>query len=239
MTTDLSRPVWAIIPKLSAVQFPWRWLGITSMFGSILLAVSIPAWVAKLKADFRPRDLIVALGLLLSVYFIAGEVIWGAEYLKGQAFAAKFPVAAGSVSFKDWLPIWAKDVAQLKQIEGNVEAGSRSVIINSWEPERRAFQIASGPPTQARVRTYFYPHWTASSQGKILATGPAEDGALLISVPAEASSIDLEFREPRRVKLARIASVSGWLLILGLFACGPIKLMLSKLRNKPGNEVPW
>ena len=230
MATDLSRPVWAIVPKLRDVQFPWRWLGITAMCSSILLAASIPEWVEKVKTSFRPRDLVIVSGLALSLLFVATQIIWNAEYLQGQAFVSKFPIAArGSVSFKDWLPIWAKEVIQMKKMTNDVEAGSREVKISSWEPEHRIFQIGSGPATEARVRTYYYPHWTAKSQGKSLVIRPSDDGALLITVPAEETNVELEFREPRRVGIARFVSGCGWMLIAVLFVFAPARQFLLRL----------
>lgn len=221
MASDISRPVWAIVPKLRDVQFPWRWLGITSMFGSILLAASFPSWAERLKSNFRPRDLAVGVALAFSMFFICYQVIWDAEYLQGAEFYSRFPNARGAPSHKDWLPVGAKDLVHMQKMTGDVEADSRVVTVNSWEPERRTFQIVSGPATEARVRTYYYPLWTATSAGKPLTVRPADDGALLIAVPPGETNIELQFREPRRVEIARFASGCGWIMIAGLFVLGP------------------
>ena len=232
MATEVSRPVWAIVPKLHEVQFPWRWLGITSMFGSILLAASIPKWAERLRSSFRPRDLAVGVALALSVFFIAYQVVWDAEYLQGQEFYSKFPNARGAPSFKYWLPVWAKDLAHVQKMTSDVEADSRVVTVNSWEPERRTFQVGSGPATEARVRTYYYPLWTATSQGKPLGVRPADDGALLITIPPGETDVELRFREPRRVEIARFVSGCGWMLITALFALGPAKQLRLRLSPK-------
>lgn len=232
MATEVSRPVWAIVPKLREVQFPWRWLGITSMFGSILLAASIPKWAERLRSSFRPRDLAVGVALALSVFFIAYQVVWDAEYLQGQEFYSKFPNARGAPSFKNWLPVWAKDLAHVQKMTSDVEADSRVVTLNSWEPERRTFQVGSGPATEARVRTYYYPLWTATSQGKPLGVRPADDGALLITIPPGETDVELRFREPRRVEIARFVSGCGWMLIIALFALGPAKQLRLRLSPK-------
>src|SRR4030095_12399966 len=36
MSVPLSKPLWAIIPKLSEVQFPWRWLVVVSVTRSVV-----------------------------------------------------------------------------------------------------------------------------------------------------------------------------------------------------------
>jgi hypothetical protein len=232
MATELSRPIWAIVPKLREVQFPWRWLGITSMFGSILLATSIPQWTEKLRSSFRPRDLAVGFALALSLSFVAYEVVWDAEYLKGQEFVAKFPNSRGAPSFKDWRPLWAKDIPELKKMSADVEADSRLVTIKSWEPEHRVFHISGGPSAEARVRTYYYPLWTATAQGVALSVHPADDGATLITIPPGDTDVEMTFREPRRVAIARIVSGCGWLLIAGLFAFGMIRQLRSNHSSK-------
>lgn len=221
MATEISRPVWALVPKLGEVQFPWRWLGITSMFGSIVVAASIPKWIERLKNSFRPRDLAVGAALALSVFFIGHQVVWESEYLQGQEFYSRFPNARGAPSFKDWLPVGARDLVHMQKMTGNVEADSRVVTVNSWQPERRTFQIGDGPATEARVRTYYYPLWTATSAGKPLSVRPADDGALLIAVPPGDTNVELQFREPRRVEIARIVSGCGWVVIAALFLFGP------------------
>jgi hypothetical protein len=230
MATEISRPVWAVVPKLREVQFPWRWLGITSMFGSILLAVSIPKWIERLRSRFRPRDLAVAVALALAMLFIGSQVVWEAEYLQGQEFYSKFPHSPGAPSFKDWLPLAANDMGHMQKMTNDVQVDSRAVTVNSWEPERRAFQIGSGPTTEARVRTYYYPLWTATAEGKSLNVRPATDGALLITIPSGETNVELQFREPRRVEIARLVSGCGWMLIAALLAFGPGKQLWLRAR---------
>jgi hypothetical protein len=232
MATELSRPIWAIVPKLREVQFPWRWLGVTSMFGSILLATSIPQWTERLRSSLRPRDLAVGFALALSLLFVAYEVVWDAEYLQGQEFVAKFPNSRGAPSFKDWRPFWAKDIPDLKKMSADIEVDARLATIKSWEPEHRAFHISGGPLADARVRTYYYPLWTATAQGVPLSVHPADDGAILITIPPGDTDVELTFREPRRVAIARIVSGAGWLLIIGLLAFGIISQLRSNYSSK-------
>ena len=202
------------------------------MFGSILLATSIPQWAERLRSGIRPRDLVVGFALVLSLLFVAYEVVWDAEYLKGQEFVAKFPNSRGAPSFKEWRPLWAKDIPELKKMSADVEADSRLVTINSWEPEHRTFHISEGQSAEARVRTYYYPLWMATAQGVILNLHPADDGAILITIPPGDTDVELTFREPRRVAIARIVSGCGWLLITGLFAFGMIIQFRSSYNSK-------
>ena len=75
-------------------------------------------------------------------------------------------------------------------------------------------------PSELRLRTFYYPLWVASNAGQALSTRPDSDGALLISLPdsrTSPTSIDLDFREPLRARVAVGVSAFGWLFI-GLMA---------------------
>ncbi len=232
MATPLSRPIWAVVPKLSEVQFPWRWLSITSMAGSILLAVCLPLWRERL-AHLRPRDVAVASVFLLSLGFTVNEVVRESDYLPRARFQPLLHEIRGAVSFKDWLPIWAHEFLQVERTTEPVEAGNRAVTITSWEAQRRLFHIEAGPPGVAQVRTYFYPHWLATEGGRSLNTSPAADGTLLVTVPERAVDVAVEFREPPRVRVAAIASAVGALGIVGLGILGWSR----RSRTLPGVQV--
>lgn len=213
MATSLSRPIWALIPKLSEVQFPWRWLSITSLAGSLLVAASLPKWKETFRARFRPRDLVVGLTFALSLVFIVTEIVVDCDYLNRTRFNTMATESRGAVSFRDWLPVTARELLQVDLKKGKVDAGERSVVLQSWEPERRQFQVGAGPATQARVRIFYYPHWVATADGQQLMTSAGDDGAVLISIPPNAVNVTLEFREPARVGISAIISFLGWVLI--------------------------
>jgi hypothetical protein len=220
MATALSRPVWALAPGLSQIQFPWRWLAIPSLAGCLLVAASIPSWKEMFRANLRPRDLAVALAFALSLIFVATQIIQDCEYLNRPRFDEMTRAIRGAPSFNIWLPVAAHDLLHVDLKKEKVDAGSRSVTLQSWEPERRQFQVAAGPETVARVRTFYYPRWIASAGEQSLATRSAEDGALLISLPPERVTIDLRFREPQRAKLSGVVSIISWTLLASLLIFG-------------------
>lgn len=217
MATGLSRPVWAVVPKLSEVQFPWRWLSITSLMGALLFAVSIPKWKDQFLAKLRPRDLAVLLAFALSLVFIGTQIIVDSDYISRAKFELMAQEVRGAVTFKDWLPVWARDFNDVEKMSAKANAGARPVTVTAWEPEHRTFQVGAGAESTLRVRTYFYPHWKAKAEGRLLPTTPAADGLLLISVPTQATNIDLSFERPARVRLFEMVSVVTWILIIGSF----------------------
>ena len=225
MATSLSKPVWAIVPKLSEVQFPWRWLSIASLMGALLFAAGIPKWQEQFRERVRPRDLAVGLGFALSLAFIGTQIIQDCEYISRAKFAPMVQEVRGALSFKDWLPASARDFNNFEKMSAKVDAGTRPVTVTSWEPERRTFHLGAGSESTLQVRTYFYPRWTAQADGRQLPVTANADGLLLISVPPQATDIQLAFGQPQRVRVFEVVTAISWMLILGSLLLAAIKML--------------
>ncbi|MGB9178849.1 MAG: 6-pyruvoyl-tetrahydropterin synthase-related protein [Pyrinomonadaceae bacterium] len=219
MMLPVSLPVWKVVPMLKEVQFPWRWLTVTSMAGSVALAASIPYWIEKARSKYRPLALIAAGSVLITLTFTLSQPLRDAKYFTRTEFQAFLQTIPGSAALAYWLPVWASD--QPRKMDHEVEAANRSCTIESWQPEERLFNVEAGAQTEARVRTFYYPHWVALADGRQLETRPAEDGALLIKLPAQAVSVKLKFEEPARTRYAAACAAFGWTLILALFIFNP------------------
>jgi hypothetical protein len=211
MTTDLSRPLWIVIPKLKEVQFPWRWLVVSSAALPLLAAASIPFWKEQMRGRFRWLA-IIALGSILGSLSYSVARIRDANYLPRFEFGSASNSVQTQNSLDHWLPVWVNE--RPPGTPNKVEAEERAVAITSWEPEMRTFWIGPGPAQEIRARTFYYPHWVAKAAGVTLTTRPDYDGALLISVPADSASVSLQFQEPKRTRIAMIVTVSAWLLVL-------------------------
>ncbi len=214
MATPASRPLWNLIHPLQETQFPWRWLSITSMVCPILLALAIPFWAHLANGKKRPLVMIALGTVAISLAFSAGHIIREARWLTPAQFEQTLSSIPGSPSVYQWLPVWVRD--PLPNMRAAVEAGDRQLTIKSWEPERRIFGVSAGAATDARVQTFFYPHWQASAEGRALAIRPDQNGAMVIALPKEAATITLEFHEPKRVRYAAGLTLIGWVLIGGL-----------------------
>jgi len=211
MALPLSRPIWSVLKPLQETQFPWRWFVLISMGGSILAAAGLP----MLSNGVRAQRMLVLGAMSIAVAFTLSHIVREAQYFTPQRFETMLTDVRGSASVNYWFPIWARSDA--RKMTNEVEANGRAVTVSSWQPEHRKFLVTPGPATEARVRTFYYPHWTATSEAGILPTRPDEDGALLISLPQNATSVELDFREPRKTKISTMSSLSG-LIIIGMLA---------------------
>ena len=214
MATPLSEPLWKFVRPLQQTQFPWRWLSITSMVCPLLLTIAIPLWKRLAKGPKRPI-FVIALGTVaMSFAFSAFHIVREATWLSPAEFEETVRNIPGSASVTQWLPVWAHE--PLPTMRAQVEAPNRAITIISWQSHQRVFHVEAGPPAEARVQTFFYPHWKAYAGARTLATHPDQSGALIVELPKEATDINVEFREPDRSRYAAGLAVVGWGLIGGL-----------------------
>jgi hypothetical protein len=210
MATLISYPLWQVLPLLKSVQAPWRWLCVTSMGVAILTAGSIDQWKAIARGGRRPFALLAAGCVAAAVAFSVSHPVGEARYLSRVQFEGVLQNLE-LPSIGAWYPRWVKP--QYLYTRQPVVAEGRSITIAAWEPERRQFHVSAGEGREARIRTFYYPLWTARAHGKALEIRAAEDGAMLISIPREETTVDLVFLEPSRSKVAMILSVIGFFAI--------------------------
>jgi uncharacterized membrane protein (UPF0136 family) len=219
MSLPLSRPIWSVFPPLQETQFPWRWLSIVSIGISLLAAVSLPLLMENTN---RIKRLVIFGAMSVSIAFMLSHIIREAQYLTPQQFENTLADVRGTPSVNYWIPIWVR--SNPRSMNSEVEAAgvtgtkARAVTVTSWEPQHRQFSVAAGAASDVRVRTFYYPHWTATAaNGTVLPVRPDADGALLISLPADATTVNLDFREPSRTRVSGVMSFAG-LLFIGALA---------------------
>lgn len=215
MALPLSRPIWQLLSPLQQTQFPWRWLALISMGAAVLTAAALPLLDHSAGTTARVKRLVILGAMGISVAFTLSHVVREAKFLPRQDFEKTLTGVRGTPSVNYWFPIWASSSAA--PMTAAVEAAGRTVSIASWTAENRRFTVNAGAPTEARIRTFYYPHWTATSNGQVLNTRPDKDGALLVSLPRQAASVELSFKEPQRSRISAGISVTG-LIFIGTLA---------------------
>ncbi len=223
MISPLSIFIWNNLDFLQKVQFPWRWLGIASLSGSIFASIGIIKLAEKLKTS---KSVLLQLGVVfifLLYSFSSILIIKQAEHKSFDNFNSAVGTAPNQSSFDCWWTIWAKSAAT--GTREKVVVGNRKVEISTWDKNLKEFTIEKGDETSARVAFYYYPHWKASINNELLNVQPSADGAILIQIPQDAVKISLRFEEPKFVKACQIIS----LLALLIMAVISIKLLLNGL----------
>jgi hypothetical protein len=229
MSTSLSKPLWAFVPYLEKTQHPFRWLAVVSAVAPILIAASVPFWGAQLRRHRREFALAMTGLVLIAVTFSVSQTVRGATYLSRSSFERMLAPLRESPGIVQWLPVWAAASAQNKPsyekctppaAGAKVEAAGRTIHITQWSDTKRTFEVEAGQPVEAHIATFYYPHWKTIVNGQAQPTQLASDGALAVSLPATATNVTLEFREPARTKFSAGAAIISWTLVTSLFIFG-------------------
>lgn len=234
MTTELSRPVWAIVPKLPDIQFPYRWLSIASAAASPVITAAIADWVRRIRSrEFRALHLVFVLPFIVALGYGTYELILNSDFLMRQDLLARTEANRGGRSFSDWLPPGGAEQKDLLPLDGPAAADERNLTPRDVGTHRRVFTIGDGQATQVRIRSYYYPLWAARAlqEGRTsdMSTSMAADGTLLVDVPAGELTLEVSFNEPRRTFWSLIASAAGVLIVIALAVAG-IR------RKEPGDD---
>ena len=222
MTVPLSRPIWDLLSPLQETQFPWRWLAIVSMGAAVLTGATMQRMVQSDKSISRVTRLLLLGMMAIGLAFTLSHVVREAKFLPARDFERTLAEVRGTSSIDYWLPVGASRTAA--RMTSEAEASDRTVIVQSWTPENRRYSVGPGSTSELRVRTFYYPHWTAKAGERILSTRADKDGVLLVSLPPEAVTVDLIFNEPQRTRVSSLASLAG-VMFIGVLAL--------PLRRKP------
>ena len=216
----ISLPIWEAFGTLQKIQFPWRWLAVISILASIFVAAGFRPLVAMFGTKARPFALAAGGLMLAGIVFTATQIIRPALYLPLNVFAPKVDDLRTSESCECLWPVWSKKVAFVNKENVSVQYGE--VEVESWRATERMFKISSGREQEARIGTFYYPHWRASVNETVVDVKPANDGTILVPVGGDAASVRLWFEEPTYLWVAVYVSTVVWvffaaylLLILG------------------------
>lgn len=209
MMLPLSKFIWDNIEILQKVQFPWRFLSVAAIASSLLLGNCLGFLTIENFRKQRPFVLLIVGAIAIAATFSIKQVALGAVFIEPQLFDRMVSNSGPKKGLWHWHPIWFEDRA-MKQTT-KVVAGSRDVTITGWETETREFSVASGDTVDARIALLYYPHWTASINGRRAEVLPVPDGAVLIPLPAEEAHVRLMFDEPVSTLIARQVSVWTWI----------------------------
>ena len=211
ISTPLSLPLWENIEFLKMIQFPWRFLGLISLAGSLVIGGSYDQLAAVFQTKLRPLGLIAAGLLIAGVVFTGTQVIRPANHSPRVAFDENFERYGNDESYECWWPIWANKNAFVDREQ--VSSGQRFVQILKWTADDRRFVVGEGSSKTVRVATFYYPFWKADADGSNARVEPGEDGTVLIDVPPGRSTVRLYFEEPVHETIARYLSLLVWALL--------------------------
>ena len=215
MTTSFSIHISKLIPKIQITTPPFRWLAISCLFTSLLVAASIDL-LRRHQGSNAKRQLAYKLSLgaviVLNVWLTAHGIISGALTNPTNVPPTTF-VDGGFIpkdaTLPDKLPNTAAVVIS--------PAGGASEIIR-WEPQDREIAVKTDVPSTVRLKTYNFPGWIAQIDGQVATISSDNDGVQLIDVPPGIHTIRVSIGDTLPRKLGAALSVVALLVVLALIA---------------------
>ncbi|MEK6289682.1 MAG: hypothetical protein AABO57_28535 [Acidobacteriota bacterium] len=221
MMTRASMPVGKLIPKIEIGVFTWRMLTITTLVVALLAGAFTQAAIDAARQRLRPERLLFA---ALAALIIAGGAGFSAVALARPAiespvfepepehlnYATMPSIAPGD---PEALP---DDIPRAELAEDNGE-----VAIEEWKPQHRVIRVDLTDDDTLLVRTFNFPGWTATVDGRQLPIKSSEElGDMEIELGAGTHRVTLDFLETHVRRACRIITLCsfGLLIVLG---CAP------------------
>lgn len=236
--TPFSTMLWGYVPGLPTIQFPWRWLMVSTLSVSILIGFVFDASsLSDIKKDRFARismalfhAILIASLYLSSFYMLTSKQLtdrdlewilrYGGDVVEYRPIwitrknGVLTPAPIDACKNTDiWTPQKNRDFIMEKTEPVVLKEGIGVAEIVSWKSHSRLFKVMAVTPSILRISTFYYPGWTALVNGRELPIGIEKDsGAMLLNIPSGKNEVLLEFRD---TPLRRVAK---WISVVSLLA---------------------
>jgi len=197
MTLEVSGPVYRLIGPLQYVQFPWRFLGTSTLFFAALTGmstsckqiagrpwarVSLYATVVLLSIVFSVDQRVVQ-GRMCSIFSDREEKVVSQKFIGGMGAQNEYlpkTVPSEDIVPFDFYPVYP---SATQKVENLVIKGS----VMSFEIDN------SGPASDAVVTWFYFPGWDLDIDGAKAGLWPSKEGFIQFNVPPGRHSVRLWF----------------------------------------------
>jgi len=211
MMIRITSLVWALLPKLRFVQFPWRLMMVLAVVFAFFVAVAA-------RRTFVLSSIALLLALSLTGAYLVKHTWWDTDDV--NALKEAMDGKAGFEGTDEYDPLGDDhtDVPQQQpETKVIVEKGESEPAqkpefrILRWTAEERVVTVKLGAPTRIRLKLLRYPAWAVSVNGKAVPLQRTVSyDAVVVAVPPGDSRIEARFtRTLDRTIVGCISLVSG------------------------------
>jgi hypothetical protein len=210
LTTQLSRPAWAVIPGLPVIQFPWRWLSIVEvalcfLVGSVLSTEE--KWTSPIsKLKNATVVFFVLFFAAVAMYFVTTSALLP-DSLLGRV-----------ISVREYNPLWVherdKIISEHPVVKVRAVSGTAVCRVTSWKAEEREISVDASTPATLRIATFYFPGWKARLDHRVIPIRvEMGTGAMLLDVPEGRHEVLLRFGYIPPMRYASIISLVSLFLL--------------------------
>ncbi|MFH2085956.1 MAG: 6-pyruvoyl-tetrahydropterin synthase-related protein [bacterium] len=209
LTTSASKFVWDRLPTLQIVQFPWRNLGIITVFLSLLSGFTVSRINHRV---FR----FVGASLIMVMLFLTGYKYFVPE----STNIAKDEVSDIASVVPEYVPTWWKiPPAQRYDFYAPPSISSAENETSQQGPAAGGyhFDLVATDPSIIIFGSAYYPTWEGRVDGKKVAVSPNGNGLASFTIPQGIHSIDLRQSHTQLEKFAAIISLITLAIMIKLY----------------------
>jgi hypothetical protein len=235
MASQLSAPIWYLIPTLQNLPFPNRFLMILNLMVPGVAAIAFP--FLRLPR-FRMVTAFMGVGLLS--WMVAD--VWAAKnafsiwrpfgekqaiyYSKVNGYDRDYPAfwprwsRAAEVNdfpaFEDYIAEKHPRAMRLATAAGK-EIGTISLV--TWLPRHIVTRVSTPEPVRLTINHFYYPGWTGHVEGSprnIPAEPSAQDGFIQIDLPQGAYVLDVDLQKSPAERAGAYIALCSVAILLGL-----------------------
>ncbi len=246
MMSPLSRPVWAFLPPLQKVQFPWRFNTVLSLAVAALLAIAFAA-----AERWSPPALVLKVAVIVLLGIWSYDAIprawfsYPVHYVDHQVVMERNKWLEQSRDQDEYRPRWVvsikePDLAALLQklgktpdLPGTVSLSIQGrVAIESWKPSEIELSVAASEAAVVTISQFYFPGWEGRVLGgEALEVTPSIPGGLVSArVPAGSSRVIIKRVRTSPEIVGLIVSAITLALMLGMIARTVLPRRVSKAR---------
>ncbi|HVR73535.1 MAG TPA: hypothetical protein VMT52_04360 [Planctomycetota bacterium] len=245
LATEVSAPLWSVLPFLHNIYMPWRFLDPLALAaallggraaGILLDGLFSPGRAASGRQGVRREDglsrriPVRALGIaaacgLAVVSILGGFLSKSVASMNGKVESDAVPYFARNYYARTgyFVPRSAalpQDLAKYPLIE--VLTPEAGVEVLEWSSGRRVLRVQATTPSRLALRTYFYPGWVArsvSTRAVLPLSVEPGTGRMLLDVDSGRDDVIVRFEDtlPRSCAMALcVVALVSWILALVL-----------------------
>jgi hypothetical protein len=193
MMLPASAPLGRCIPKLDIGIFSWRMLSISTLVLSLLVGTVVQAALDARQKRRAARLVVLA---MLAALLVIGAVVfttlrvvlpvYGLDTIKTES------IHLNDIVIPRTAPARIDDLPRVEK--AHMSGGSGRVAVEQWQPEHRIIRVLSPKVEQLFVRTFNYPGWSATLDGRAakITTGEKR-GNIMLDMPVGSHLVILDY----------------------------------------------